>query len=1038
MRRRAVLIFLISLFFCSLIPLSIMLNPNKEKPKFLVRAGVMDLSTWDATVDKRIKLDGEWAFYWKRLYRPTDFQPGGAALSQPMTWMKVPSTWNGKLVDGKPLPAFGYATYRMVLKHVPEHSAFALKKTNIRFSSAVYVNGKLLFQDGEPAADAAGAEPGNVPQIGFFSAEGHEVDIVIHAANYDYFNGGIPFSLYFGEQGAMAQLQQKNVAQEFSMLTILCTLALVCLICYLVAAFYRKRDITLLLYSFICLLYAVYHGLVGERPLLLFMSRVPFEVIYKMKDISSFVCFMLLTILFHQVSAKLLSARLTRVAVAVLGCFIGLAVFLPIRTYTEISVYIGISYELILIGLLWQAARFHVFSPPVKRLKSLLLFLVTLTINLYSVDAMLLGLSLKENLLLAQFYMVTFTVMIIFLIIVWFFDAYDEMDRMRLQLLRMDKMKDDFLSTTSHELKTPLNAIISIADTLLRGVEGPLTDNQSRNLAIVMGSGRRLTLLVNELLDYSKMKYGDFKLYPGTVDLRAVVDSVLRIHVFLLDGKPIFFENRVATDFPAVRADSNRLIQILHNLVGNAVQYSDSGIVSVHAQTIGGLAEIRVEDKGRGIPADMQQLIFEDYQQAERVNDEPSSGTGLGLSITRRLVELHGGTIQVTSAPGVGSVFRFTLPLDLTPVKQQQLREHPWEKKLPQLAVGSLIPYYPRSIPGRTDQWILVVDDDFANLQAMSNLMALEGYSMVAVHRGQLALDELTRRSDFLLVLLDIGLPDMTGYEVLKGIRTRFSLLELPVLMLTARNKSSEIRLSMESGANDYVEKPFEAEELMARVRRLIQLTVAVNEARESEIAFLRAQINPHFLYNALNAIAELCMDAPEQAEELTLQLSQYLRSSFDFKQLDSLTTLRNELKLVEAYVLIEKARFGDRLSMSYQIEADKEFRLPPLVLQPLVENAIRHGLMGDFRSGQVKLSAVRLANGEVRFTIEDDGQGMSGQKLTDLLADDWDKKGVGLSNIRKRIKLLYNREVYIDSHVGKGTRVWFDLPGEPFQHQGG
>lgn len=819
------------------------------------------------------------------------------------------------------------------------------------------------------------------------------------------------------------------------MLAILSTLAMVCLICYLVAAFYRKRDITLLLYSLICFLYALYHGLVGERPLLLFMPGVPFEVIYKVKDVISIVCFILLTFLFNQMSRSLVSLRQARLAALVLGGFVVLSIILPIRTYTEFSTFIGVCYESLLVALLWRAALFHIRGTAANGLKSLLLFLITLTLNLYSVDALLLGMSIKEDLILAQFYMLIFNLVVIFLIILWFFEAYNAMDKMRIRLVDLDKLKDDFLSTTSHELKTPLNAIVSITDTLLKGAEGPLTENQNRNLEIVMGSGRRLTLLVNELLDYSKMKHGDFKLYPSSVDLRAVADSVLRVHWFLLGGKAITFENRIPADFAPVRADSNRLIQILHNLLGNAVQNSDSGTVSIEAEVQRGWAKVSVRDTGWGIPVHMLERIFEDFEQALRPADTPSTGTGLGLSITRRLVELHGGTIHVISSPGQGSEFYFTLPLAEPGEMRLEHAEHPWENGLPQARAGLLQPVYPQVIAGSMDQWILVVDDDYANLQAMVSLLTLAGYSMVAVHRGQLALDELTRRPDFLLVLLDIAMPDMTGYEVLEQIRGYYSPFELPVLMLTARNKAAEIRLAMESGANDYVEKPFEAEELLARIRSLIQLKVAVKEARDNEIAFLRAQINPHFLYNALNAIAELCVDEPEQAEELTLKLSHYLRASFDFKQLASLTTLEKELKLVMAYVYIEQARFGDRLKVDYDIQVNTTVLIPPLMLQPLVENAIRHGLMADYGDGLVRLSAVRLENGEIRFAIEDDGQGMSPGLLEDLQSADVDKKGVGLWNIRQRFRLLYGRELQIESVVGKGTKVWFDLPDGPSMH---
>lgn len=1028
MRRRAILIILISLIGCSLIPLSIFLDSDRSTQGVRVREGVMDLSSWNPAADKRIKLDGEWEFYWNQLLSSADFK--AVNPPKPMIWMTVPSPWNGSLAEGKPIPAFGYATYRMVLKNAPADTFFALKKTNIRFSSAIFVNGHKLFEDGTPASTSSSYVPGNKPQIGFFSAAG-EAEILIQVANFDYVNGGIPVSLYFGEQSAMMEHQQKSTAREFSMLAILSTLAMVCLICYLVAAFYRKRDITLLLYALICFLYTLYHGLVGERPLLLFMPDVPFMVIYKVKDVLSIICFILLTFLFNQMSRSLVSLRQARLVALVLGGFVVLSILLPIRTYTEFSTFIGVCYESLLFVLLWRAAWFHIRGTAANALKSLLLFLVTLTLILYSVDALLLGMSIKEDLILAQFYMVVFNLVVIFLIILWFFEAYNAMDKMRIRLLDMDKLKDDFLSTTSHELKTPLNAIVSITDTLLKGAEGPLTENQTRNLALVMGSGKRLTLLVNELLDYSKMKHGDFRLYPASVDLRTVADSVLRVHWFLLGGKAITFENRIPAALPPVQADSNRLIQILHNLLGNAVQYSDHGLVSIEAEVRRGLAKISVRDTGRGIPVHMLERIFEDFEQAERPADTPSGGTGLGLSITRKLVELHGGTIHAVSSPGQGSEFCFTLPLAEPDEKRPQSFEHPWEKELPQARAGTLQPVYPRVITGRLNQWILVVDDDYANLQAMVSLLSLEGYSMVAVHRGQLALDELTRRSDFLLVLLDIAMPDMTGYEVLEQIRGTYSLFELPVLMLTARNKAAEIRLAMENGANDYVEKPFEAEELLARIRSLIQLKAAVAEARNNEIAFLRAQINPHFLYNALNAIAELCVDEPGQAEELTLKLSHYLRASFDFKQLASLTTLEKELNLVRAYVYIEQARFGDRLTVDYEIRVDTGIAIPPLMLQPLVENAIRHGLMAGYRDGLVRLSAVRLENGEIRLTIEDNGQGMSPELLRDLQRADMDKKGVGLWNIRQRFRLLYGRELQIESSVGNGTRIWFDLPDQ-------
>ncbi|RJE89614.1 response regulator [Paenibacillus sp. 1011MAR3C5] len=1018
------MICFIGIVSISLIPLSIYMdNVNRaDGPK--VREGIMDLTGWNYEDNGRIKLDGDWEFYWNRLLTAADFQSAESELTADRLYMSVPSTWNGTDYQGSPLPAYGSATYRAVLRNVPEAGIYALKKTNIRFSSEIYVNGQRLLEDGATASKQADYKPGNVPKFGLFAAEQGEIEIIVHISNYDYINGGIPLSIYFGEQTAMVGHEEKTLMREFSIVAILGTLALIYLICFFAAFIFQRRDYSLLAFAFICLLFAIYHGLIGERSLLQFLPDMPFQVLYKWKDIISTACFIILAGIFYQLQKSIASLKLTQVITAVLGCFIVLIVILPIHSYTTIQIYIVIIYEFMLIWMLVKVAGLYIRSEPRERLKSLLWYIAILTINLYSLDIILQAVSWKEGLWLGQFYVVFFNLIIIGLIVLRFFEAYHTINAMKNQLVQLDKIKDDFLSDTSHELKTPLNAIVSITDTLLKGAEGPMNEGQARNLAIVMGSGRRLTLMVNELLDYSKLKHGDIVLYRSPLDLGAAVDSVIRIHSFLLAGKTIALLNRVDHEMALVYADGNRLQQILHNLIGNAIKFTNQGYVEISAAVNGNKAEIQVRDSGIGIAEHMQSRIFQAFEQAIDTAPSPEAGTGLGLSITKKLVELHDGTIGVESAPGQGSVFTFTLPLAAARSVRSQS-----EARAAVAITAIRQPDYPLYVKGEIDETILVVDDDFANLQSMINLLKLEGYSFVVVNRGGMALQEISKR-DFFLVLLDISMPDMTGYEVLQRIRERFSIFELPVLMLTAKNRVSEMKVSMDNGANDFVGKPFEAEELMARVRSLTRLKASMINAKDAEMAFLRSQIKPHFLYNALNAIAELCVDEPERAEQLTLHLSQYLRSSFDFKHLDSLTTLDSELKLVEAYVHIEQARFGDRLQVVYEVNAHTMILIPPLILQPLVENAIRHGLMSNLAGGKVVITITEV-NGTVRFQVEDDGCGMSEQKLEETLRADGERRGVGLWNIDRRIKLIYGQRIEISSREGAGTTVAFQIPAQ-------
>ncbi|RXZ82178.1 response regulator [Paenibacillaceae bacterium] len=1037
---RGVIVLNRTLVICFLVILSLSFFPlskilDKDAPSHLqVRNGIMDLSAWDSNQHKLLKLDGEWEFYWNQLLTPEDFRQAdsGAVTRLSAALMEVPSQWNGKIIHDQPLPRYGFATYRVTLKNMPLNGVFGLKKTNIRFSSAIYVNGKMLFDDGKPAANAADYQSGNVPQTGYFSSETSDVEIIVQVANYDYLNAGIPMSIYFGEQTAMMELQQKSTANEFRTFAILGTLALIYIICFVTAAFYRIKDSSLLVFAIICSLYAIYNGLFGERPLLLYLPRLSFEALFKIKDIVSLACFVVLAVFFHQLQKNIISLKFTQAVSIVLGVYFVLIIMLPIRQYIVIQPYIILLYGLITLWLLLRIALLYIKSAENERFKFFLMFMAILCINAYSLDITLFSFSIKEDFQLGQFFIVVFNIILIILIAQRFFSAYHTINEMKNQLLQLDKIKDEFLSNTSHELKTPLNAIVSITNALIKGVEGPLTEKQAYNLAIVMESGRRLTHLVNDLLDYSKMQHGDIVLYKSSLDLKAVIDSVIRIHLFLLDGKQLTLINHVPESMPAVHADSNRLIQILHNLIGNAVKFTDQGIVEISAAVRRDWVEIRVVDTGIGIDASMHERIFNAFEQVDASETKKVGGTGLGLSITKKLVELHGGQIQVTSSPGQGAVFSFTLPLANMALAKNNMGGEEAQRLLPEARSSGSIAY-PIRTKGSKEETILVVDDDFANLQSMINLLKLEGYSIVVVNRGRMALDELSRNPDFHLVVLDMMMPGMSGVEVLQELRERFSLFELPVLMLTAKNRAPDMIMSMNSGANDFVGKPFEAEELIARVNSLTRLKASVKNAKDAEIAFLRSQIKPHFLYNALNSIAALCMEEPQKAEELTLELAQYLRSSFDFKQLESLTTIENELELIQAYINIEKARFGARLQVEYELDEDLNIRIPPLILQPLVENAIRHGLMSNLRGGTVKISVNLREQDAIRFVVEDNGCGMNEQRLREVLNPDAAKKGgVGLWNISQRIKLLYGNQLHIESKAGVGTKVSFEIPWQP------
>jgi len=223
--------------------------------------------------------------------------------------------------------------------------------------------------------------------------------------------------------------------------------------------------------------------------------------------------------------------------------------------------------------------------------------------------------------------------------------------------------KSQFLANMSHELRTPLNAILGYTELLLDGIYGQIPDRGRETMERIDRSGRHLLSLINDVLDLSKIEAGQLTLSLGDYSLKEVVQTVVTAMEPLAAEKKLALTVTVAPDLPVGRGDDRRLSQVLLNLVGNAVKFTDAGAVRVEAKASDGAFLVSVSDTGPGIAAEDQARIFEEFQQADTSSTRKKGGTGLGLSIARRIIELHGGGIRVESAPGKGSTFSFTVPV---------------------------------------------------------------------------------------------------------------------------------------------------------------------------------------------------------------------------------------------------------------------------------------------------------------------------------------------------------------------------------------
>ncbi len=390
------------------------------------------------------------------------------------------------------------------------------------------------------------------------------------------------------------------------------------------------------------------------------------------------------------------------------------------------------------------------------------------------------------------------------------------------RLRQVDKLKDEFLANTSHELRTPLNGIIGIAESLFDGIAGKPSVKMRVNLSMVISSGKRLANLVNDILDFSKLKTSDLELIRKPVDIKALTDVVLILSEPLTAGKNLTLKNEIGADIPPLDADENRIQQIMHNLVGNAITFTESGSITISAEARNGMVEISVADTGIGIPEDKIDAIFKSFEQVDASIAREYGGTGLGLAVTKQLVELHGGDIRVESEMGKGSTFTFTIPI--SPDKPEAVPRTKEVANVREIGeIDSVPAQYPeiKTVGGHK---ILIVDDEMINQQVLANHLAPENYSITQALNGEEALKAIINGERYDLVLLDVMMPKMSGYEVCQKIRERFLPSKLPIIMITAKNQVSDLIEGFTSGANDYIAKPFSKRELLARIRTHLNL----------------------------------------------------------------------------------------------------------------------------------------------------------------------------------------------------------------------
>jgi len=463
-----------------------------------------------------------------------------------------------------------------------------------------------------------------------------------------------------------------------------------------------------------------------------------------------------------------------------------------------------------------------------------------------------------------------------------------ELKAQRIRIEEANRLKSEFLSNMSHELRTPLNSVMALSRVLIMQAKNKLSEDEANYLQIIERNGKNLLSLINDILDLSKIEAGKMDISPKLFSIRSTIETIIERLELLAEDKGLKINLIIPDDLPMIESDESRIHQILQNLIGNAVKFTEKGEVTVSVNFDIEKINIEIIDSGIGISKKDLPHIFEEFRQVDGSSSRRYEGTGLGLAIVYKAAKMLGGNISVRSEPGLGSTFTLNLPIKWRGGK----------------ALSDPVVFKKSNAESLTKKTVLAVDDEPDILVMISDYLS-DDYNVITTISGKEAI-KLARIHQPFAITLDVIMPDMDGWEVLQQLRQNPETKDIPVIIVSV---SADKLTGIALGAIGYVSKPINKNQLIAEIKRVDGISpysILITDDNEIDRNDMARTVKQEGMEAILAENGKICLDIIKKSIPDVLVLDLMMPEMDGFTVLN---TIRNNSKTRNLPVIVVTAK---------------------------------------------------------------------------------------------------------------------------------